>query len=56
MLNAQGEVACEAHFVMGLFDTRVRKLIAPTEAWLGTFGITLEEWSARSAEGPGSTS
>lgn len=34
-----GEVACEAHFKMGLFDLRARKLVAPTERWLVGLGL-----------------
>jgi acyl-CoA thioester hydrolase len=36
-----GEIACEARFKMALFDLRARRLIAPTERWLATFGIAL---------------
>lgn len=28
------EVACEAVYTMGLFDLKVRKLVAPTQEWL----------------------
>jgi thioesterase III len=50
MFNQQGEVACEAEFVMGLFDTKARKLVAPTAEWLACLGMSLEEWSGHSIE------
>ncbi len=34
-----GDVACEAHFKMGLFDLRARRLIAPTPRWLAGLGL-----------------
>lgn len=34
-----GEVCCEATFVIGLFDMNKRKLVLPTEAWLRAVGI-----------------
>jgi acyl-CoA thioester hydrolase len=37
--KSDGEVACEAHFKMGLFDLRARKLVAPTERWLVGLGV-----------------
>lgn len=33
-----GEVCCEAEFVIGLFDLKTRKLILPTPAWLHAVG------------------
>jgi thioesterase III len=33
-----GERCCEARFTFGLFDTRQRKLIAPTPEWLRAIG------------------
>jgi acyl-CoA thioester hydrolase len=39
-------LACEASFIMGLFDLKARKLIEPTERWLQTFGLTLADWKA----------
>jgi acyl-CoA thioester hydrolase len=44
--NEVGEVCCEAEYVIALFDLRERKLIAPTEAWLAAFGLTLDDWRA----------
>lgn len=34
-----GGVACEAHFKMGLFDLRARRLLAPTPRWLAGLGL-----------------
>ena len=34
-----GAVACEAHFKMGLFDLRERRLVAPTPRWLAGLGL-----------------
>lgn len=34
IVNPEGEVFCEATFVIGLFDLTKRKLIEPTERWL----------------------
>lgn len=45
IFNERGDIACEALFVMGLFDTHARKLVAPTAEWLASFKMTLEEWS-----------
>jgi hypothetical protein len=42
-----GEVACEAEFVLGLFDTQRRKLINPTPKWLASVGLSPEDWQAR---------
>ncbi len=39
MVNAKGEDACIADFLMGLFDTRARKLVAPTPEWLRAVGL-----------------
>jgi len=36
--NAKGELASEADFTIGLFDTIARKLVGPTEEWLKAFG------------------
>ena len=33
-----GEVCCEAEFVIGLFDLKERKLILPTPEWLRAVG------------------
>jgi thioesterase-3 len=37
-----GEIACEARLKMALFDLSARRLIAPTQRWLSTFGIVLD--------------
>jgi thioesterase III len=42
-----GELACEAEFVLGLFDTERRKLIDPTPEWLASVGLRPEDWQAR---------
>jgi thioesterase III len=42
-----GEVACEAEFLVGLFDTQRRKLIDPTPEWLSSVGLGPEDWQAR---------
>jgi thioesterase-3 len=42
-----GEVACQAEFVVGLFDTERRKLIDPTPEWLACVGLRPEDWQAR---------
>jgi acyl-CoA thioester hydrolase len=34
-----GEVCCEAEFVIGLFDMNTRKLIKPTTEWLRAVGL-----------------
>lgn len=35
----QGEICCEAKFVIGLFCMSKRKLVLPTDAWLHAVGI-----------------
>lgn len=40
MRNEKGEVACEATFVVGLFDLVQRKLMLPTPEWLRALGLT----------------
>lgn len=37
-----GEVCCEANFVIGLFCMTKRKLVLPTDAWLRAVGIDKE--------------
>ena len=39
ILNSKGELAAVADFTFGLFDTQIRKLIIPTEAWQRALGI-----------------
>jgi len=34
MYNSANELCCEANYLIGLFDTKLRKLIPPTEEWL----------------------
>ena len=42
--TAAGEVACDVDFVMGLFDTKTRKLIEPTPEWLASLGLGMADW------------
>ncbi|RYZ04886.1 MAG: acyl-CoA thioesterase [Myxococcales bacterium] len=39
MLDDDGNVCCEARFVIGLFDLTERKLISPTPAWRVAVGL-----------------
>jgi acyl-CoA thioester hydrolase len=39
MIKADGEVACEATFVFGLFDIERRRLIDPTPEWAYAVGL-----------------
>jgi YbgC/YbaW family acyl-CoA thioester hydrolase len=39
MIKANGEVACEAIFVFGLFDLEKRKLVEPTPEWARAVGL-----------------
>ena len=43
MINPEGELCCDAMFVMGLFDLQARKLIEPSPAWLTALGTSLAE-------------
>ena len=45
-----GEVACEAEFVVGLFDLVRRKLIEPTPQWLAAVGLSQEDWQPQAHE------
>lgn len=38
ILNSRGEQCSSAEFVFGLFDTKARKLVLPTEKWLKAIG------------------
>ncbi|RYZ90915.1 MAG: acyl-CoA thioesterase [Proteobacteria bacterium] len=38
MIKSDGTIASEATFVMGLFDLKARKMIAPTEEWKTAIG------------------
>lgn len=40
LFKASGEVACQATFVIGLFDLKSRRLIAPTPEWLDALDFT----------------
>ena len=39
MLKADGALACEAIFTIGLFDLERRRLIEPTPAWAYAVGL-----------------
>jgi YbgC/YbaW family acyl-CoA thioester hydrolase len=45
MVSERGHTACEAVFKMALFDLEQRRLVAPSERWLATFGLTPEQVS-----------
>jgi len=38
-ISRDGEVCCDATFVIGLFDMTNRKLVLPTDAWLRALGM-----------------
>ena len=40
IIKADGAIACEAVFTIGLFDLDRRRLIEPTPAWLHAIGMT----------------
>jgi thioesterase III len=40
IVDADGNLCCEALFTIGLFDLNARKLIAPTAEWLRALGLT----------------
>lgn len=42
MIKADGSVACEAVFTIGLFDVERRRLVEPTPAWLKAIGMADE--------------
>jgi thioesterase-3 len=54
MIKADGNLACEAIFTIGLFDLERRRLIDPTPAW--AFAIGLESSSTALAATPASSS
>jgi acyl-CoA thioester hydrolase len=39
MINENGEEACRAEFVFGLFDLQKRRLMAPTPEWMHAIGL-----------------
>lgn len=54
IVDASGEVCCDAHFTVGLFDLATRKLIAPTPEWLEGLGLRAQDLAAAgSATGDG---
>ncbi|MCO6430079.1 MAG: acyl-CoA thioesterase [Deltaproteobacteria bacterium] len=38
MQGSDGVIYCDAEFLFGLFDTKARKLVAPTDKWLKAIG------------------
>ena len=40
MLNASGDLFCEAKMVFGLFDVTARRLVLPTPEWLAGVGVS----------------
>ncbi len=40
-------VHCKARFKIGLFDTRERRLIDPTDAWLNCVGFSRDAWQPK---------
>ncbi|MDE2132372.1 MAG: acyl-CoA thioesterase [Betaproteobacteria bacterium] len=38
MINAKGEIACEAVYTYGLFDMQARRLVEPTPEWRRAVG------------------
>ncbi len=39
MMNEKQQLCCEAEMLFGLFDTRERKLVAPTPEWSRAIGV-----------------
>jgi thioesterase III len=40
IVDAEGNLCCEALFTIGLFDLAARKLIPPTPEWIKALGLT----------------
>ena len=40
MVNASGDLFCEAKMVFGLFDLTARRLVLPTPEWLAGVGVS----------------
>jgi thioesterase-3 len=40
IVSEQGHTSCEASFKMALFDMEQRRLMGPTDTWLGAFGLS----------------
>jgi acyl-CoA thioester hydrolase len=47
IVRDDGQVCCEADFVMALFDVQARKIVEPTDEWLGCVGWTRADWSPK---------
>jgi thioesterase-3 len=55
MLKADGTLACEAVFTIGLFDLERRRLIEPTPAWAYAVGLERPAPTPTSTSTPAST-
>jgi acyl-CoA thioester hydrolase len=49
IVDADGNLCCEALFTIGLFDLGARKLIAPTPEWLKALGLSEADLAATAA-------
>jgi acyl-CoA thioester hydrolase len=47
IVRDDGQLCCEADFVMALFDVQARKIIEPTDEWLACVGWTRADWSPK---------
>jgi thioesterase III len=50
--DQDGNLCCEALFVIGLFDVAARKLVLPTPEWIKAMGLTEADLAAQAPEGP----
>lgn len=41
--DGRSELCCSASFTMALFDLAARRIIEPTAAWLGAFGLRTQD-------------
>ena len=46
IVDADGDVCCEAQFTIGLFDLTARRLIRPTPDWVRALGLRPEDLAA----------
>jgi thioesterase III len=49
IVDADGNLYCEALFVIGLFDLGARKLIPPTPEWIKALGLTEADFTPPAA-------
>jgi thioesterase III len=49
IVDADGNLCCEARFTIGLFDVGARKLIPPTPEWIKALGLTEADIAPASA-------